>query len=164
MPKATPAPPPLLRQKTWLILPFGLAVLLTGMVLVQLFDFEQFVARTASYLGWQEAVGGTILAVVVVATQVFAVPFLLRLNISPLARLASALCALFAPALWLLLTTYATVRGSSLAECSCLFRIDVGWSHVMLSVLFLILAIASFIVLNGAQVFRLRSADPDSRI
>jgi hypothetical protein len=91
-----------------------------------------------------------------VTTQVLALPFLLGLTMGAAARFFSALCVLLAPTLWLVLALHATLQNTVLVECSCLFRIDIGLTHVFISTAFFALAIASFIKRNGAKALSLR--------
>lgn len=76
------------------------AAVLTVMVVAQLFSFEKFIPTIADY-GLAGGHGtATLFASLIVISEVFALPFLLRMPLSPLMRWFSLLCGLFLAGLW----------------------------------------------------------------
>src|ERR1700757_4232033 len=77
------------------------AGVLTVMAVGQLFSFEKFTPLIDSY--WLPGGHGTgmLVACLIVITEVFALPFLLRMDLSPLMRWFSLVCSALVPLLWL---------------------------------------------------------------
>ena len=79
------------------------AGLLVVMVVAQLFKFEEMVPLVESFnLGGGEA-RATLIVSVLVAAEVFALPFLLRMYVSPLMRIMSMVLGWIVAAIWLYL-------------------------------------------------------------
>jgi hypothetical protein len=101
-------PAPKLRSNTVRNVAWIYAGTLTVMVVAQLFAFEEFRPLIESY-GLPGGQGtGWFLASLIVVCEVFALPFLLRMDLSPLMRWFSLFCGGFTAFLWLLLSLYAT--------------------------------------------------------
>lgn len=137
MVKSTPAPKVTNRQL--LLVPYlyaGILILLAGLQLVGFggFDFAGIALHTQGEPWW-------ILSLVFV--EVFALPFLLRLNLSPLARGLSAFLCLLAPILFFLLVA-AGVTG-----------IAGQGPDYAISVSMICFACASFSILSGEKVIKL---------
>lgn len=89
--------PPKLKDKRWLLVPYAYAVALAVVVLVQLIGFGGF-----DFAGIKIDIAGPAWAILTLAaTEIFALPFVLELKLSPLARACSAVLALAAPLLYL---------------------------------------------------------------
>lgn len=123
MPKPTPSPK--VKDRSLLVVPYGYASFLAALALVQLIGFGGFDFAGISY----ETKGSATMVMLLSGVEIFALPFLLRLSLSKLARACSASLSLVAP---ILLFAYIPVLGLLLAP----------------------LAVGSFVMLNGAQVFR----------
>lgn len=83
----------------------GLIFLL--MALVQLVKFEKFTPFIESVFDGGAA--GKAIAAIIVTTEVFALPFLLRMRLSHLMRIVSMVCGWFAAFIWLWISlTYAS--------------------------------------------------------
>lgn len=105
----TPTKPTSVSQ-TWRVVSYALGLWVTAMAAAQMVSFEEFVSALRSYQLAGE--GGSIAwAIVLVALEICAVPFLFRLTLSPLARMLSALCAVVLPCVWLGLTFMALMNG-----------------------------------------------------
>lgn len=104
----TPAPRPratLVRNSAW-----GYAALITVMVVGQLFNFEDFIPAIGELqLPGMEAYAAVIAAIVVI-TEVFALPFLLRMSLSPLMRWVSLVCSVLVAIGWLKLSILAVMN------------------------------------------------------
>lgn len=137
MVKSTP-PPKVSNNRFWLI-PYGYAgllIVLTGLQLVGFggFDFAGIELETEGEAGW-------ILSLVF--AEIFALPFLLRLTLSPLARQVSTLLSLVAPVLLFVLVGVGGVGMFGHA-------VDYIIAGVLLG-----LSTASFYILNGPQAMTL---------
>lgn len=99
--------------------------LLVVMVIGQLFGFEKFIPLIESY--WLPGGHGTatLVACLIVITEIFALPFLLRMPLSPLMRWFSLACGVAAAALWVLLGLIA-VLGTITMTNSGVLGVKVG--------------------------------------
>ena len=107
--KAVVAPEPrndLVKKGAWVY-----AALLVLLAIGQLYAFEKFIPLIQAYglPGGQGAT--TVFAAVIVVAEVFALPFLLRMPLSPLMRLMSAFFGVLVPAIWLVLSLIALING-----------------------------------------------------
>lgn len=107
-----------------------LAVILLVMVLAQLFSFEKFVPLIEKF-GFP---GGEAMAVlvagVIVISEVFTLPFLLRMRLSPLMRLFSMICGWLVVAGWLMLAVWANITKPDIETIGFLgtsIDLPVGW-------------------------------------
>lgn len=140
----TPAPTP--KTKDVKSISTFYAAILVIMVVAQLFTFDAFLELFASFqLPGGPATGYT-LAAVLVAAEVFALPFLLRMNLSPAFRWFSLLCAGLVSDIWLFVTIWILVVGVDVATVGFLGTVvDTmpGWWAVFISLAFGILALWS---------------------
>lgn len=131
------------KNVNWLVVPVTYAVLLGALALIQLIGFGGF-----DFAGINFETQGTAAAVIALAaTEIFALPFLLRLNLSPLARACSAVLSMLAPLL--LLTNALFLRDQATAPMTAL--------ELVLGAALGILAFASFWVLDGEKVIKVKS-------
>lgn len=82
------------------------AAILTVMAVAQLFAFEDFLPLLAQYnlpFGYGSA---TLAGCLIVLTEVFAIPFLLRMPLSSLMRWVSLVCSVLAPLFWVKLALW----------------------------------------------------------
>ena len=88
------------------------AVILTGIAVIQLFKFEDFILYIQSInLPLGSSANYAFLPLMIVA-EVFALPFLLRMDLSPAFRYVSLFLALLAAALWIFLTCWVVLSGA----------------------------------------------------
>lgn len=107
----TEAPKP--RTNTSLQIGRFFGVLLLLMAVTQLFSFEKFIPIIESYqLPGGHATGVT-LASLIVTVEVFALPFLLRMKLSPLMRVSSMACGVVVSVIWLILLIWMVLGASS---------------------------------------------------
>ena len=96
------------------------AFLLVVMVLAQLFAYEKFPDLIAAY----ELPGGIVtahlVAALLVISSVFALPFLLRMSVSPLMRFVSMACGWIVPTIWIVLGNSLTVFHPTIANVGLL--------------------------------------------
>ncbi len=81
-----------------------LAGALTIMAVTQLFGFEEFIVTMQQTFPYGGA--GVIIAAVIVAAEVFALPFLLRMDLSKAFRWLSAGCVGLVALLWLVVSSW----------------------------------------------------------
>lgn len=119
---ATSAPPPC--SLAYQIIAWVYAAVLVIMVVGQLFSFEKFIPLMYDY--WLPGGNGTatLIASLVVVSEVFALPFLLRMPLSPLMRVVSMSCSLLAASIWVLLGVVA-VAGNTAMENSGMLGVKV---------------------------------------
>lgn len=120
------------------------AALLVIMVVAQLFTFEAFLELFATFeLPWGTPFAYT-LASVLIAAQVFALPFLLRMTISPAFRWFSLMCAGLVADIWLFVTIWLAIfvpPVSSVGFLGTVVNLEPGLWALFVAVMFGILAI-----------------------
>jgi len=98
---ATPTEAPKPKTKDVTIIATFYAAILTVMAVAQLYSFDTFTEHMAS-LGLPGGIAmGYFLASFIVVAEVFALPFLLRMRISPAFRVFSMLLGWIVPVVWL---------------------------------------------------------------
>jgi hypothetical protein len=103
--KAVPAPTPRSEAVKWGAWVY--AGILVSMVLLQLFAFEKFLPLIEAY----GIPGGDGVAALIVVLEVFSLPFLLRMPLSPLARICSMAGSMIVPLAWFALGALAFALG-----------------------------------------------------
>jgi hypothetical protein len=140
----TPTAAPVPKSKNTATISLFYAVLLVVMVIAQLFTFESFLALFAAFeLPGGQATGYAV-AALLVASQVFALPFLLRMALSPAFRMFSLLSAGLVADIWLFITLWLAIVQPVVSNVGFLGTIvDVipGWWAVCLALAFGILAL-----------------------
>ena len=120
------------------------AALITIMVVAQLFTFEAFLELFASFeLPWGRTFAYT-LATILIAAQVFALPFLLRMTISPAFRWFSLMCAGLVADIWLFVTIWLALvmpPAVSVGFLGTLVNLEPGLWALFVAIAFGILAI-----------------------
>lgn len=112
------------------------AALMAGFALLQLFRFDKFLPELNAQLpgghGFAIFVG-----VVVVVAEIFAIPFLLRMKLSRLARFCSGLLV-FVPAwIWLIVAIWSTGTSVVAVQFSTYFPLDSGVWLIVFNTLWL---------------------------
>lgn len=119
------------------------AVVLVAMALGQLFTFEKFIDLLASF---ELPLGGGaayILAPVIVASEVFAVPFLLRMRLSPAFRVFSMGLGWLTALIWIGMTLWLSLAPQPVVTVGFLGTVGdltPGWWAVFVSVAYALLA------------------------
>lgn len=125
------------RTQTIKIVAWVFAALLVIMAIGQLFSFEKFIPLISEYyLPGGEGMA-TLVASLIVITEIFALPFLLRMPLSPLMRWFSLFCGFAASFIWLLLG-FVALTGDVTTSNSGLLGVKVaiptGWPQLIWSV------------------------------
>jgi len=134
-----------------LFLSWALAGLLIIMATAQLMTYEKFVPLMQNYQLFGDYTLGRIIAALLVIGEVFSLPFLLRMNISPLFRLTSALSLVLVSALWLILGMWTLATHPPLVGLGIfgsLLKVD--------SSALLVAFVVGLLVLSGVVMWRLR--------
>lgn len=136
---------PALAPKTPRIVPVATlyAVILTVMAVSQLFYFEEFISLIGSFWLPVGRAGEYLLASSIVIVEVFALPFLLRMYLSPLMRVVSMICGWIAPTIWLILCVWIQLQTHALSNIGFLGEVvDIppGWWSVVFSASLCVLA------------------------
>ena len=108
---ATATLPPKIKNKYEQLVAWFLGGIFLVLSLVQLVRFEKFITFIEGYISSDGAAMGQVIAAILVTLEVFALPFLLRMKLSPLMRIVSIVCGWLASLLLLslaLLLAYST--------------------------------------------------------
>jgi len=130
------------------------ATVLTCMAIGQLFSFEKFIPLVKEY----QLPGGlgtaTLVAGLIVVTEVFALPFLLRMRLSLLMRWVSLACSLMVPILWIVLSVTVLVVDGGPTNSGLLgtkLSVPAGWLQLVASIVLAGLAGFSFAGLRPSK-------------
>lgn len=133
---AKPTPPTLPKTKDVRIISLLTAAVLIGMILAQLFTFENFPAVIATlWLPGGEVTAKALAAIVVIA-EVFALPFLLSMRLSPLFRFVSMGLGWAVGILWFVLALWENMMAGTISNTGILgatVPLPVGWWNVFFS-------------------------------
>lgn len=139
--KTTIAPTP--RTRDSLKVSIFFAALLVVMALTQLFTFEDFLVHIQSLgLPLGEAMTYA-LGPLIVISEVFAIPFLLRMSLSPAFRYVSMLLGWLVAGIWLFISLWLAVTNShaeTVGFLGTLVNSPPGWWAVFISFALVILA------------------------
>lgn len=120
------------------------------MVVGQLFSFEKFLPLIKSYPLPSDQIA-MLIAGLIVTSEVFALPFLLRMPVSLLMRWFSLVCSLFAAGIWLVLVIIILTTTNNL-DNSGMFGtklvIPAGTMQLAVAVIMSVLAVVSAIGLR----------------
>jgi len=139
--KSTPANRPKTKNAPTIALLY--AGILVVFVVAQLFSFEEFITIIDSYWLPGGIVTARVLSAVIVITEVFALPFLLRMRLSPAMRVVSMVCGWMVAAVWIKLTLWLMLTTNAVTTVGLLgdvVSLTPGWWSVMLSLSLGILA------------------------
>ncbi len=139
--KATVAPEPKSEQSKQIALFY--AVVLVVMAVAQLFTFEAF---TKLVISFNLPLPGTLpylLVPLLIVCEVLALPFLLRMRLSPAFRVLSMLAALLVPIKWIFITVWLVSSGQPVDTVGFLGTIGQllpGWWAVLMSIALAVMA------------------------
>lgn len=135
--------PPKPRNDTARSVALFYAALLVVMVVGQLFSFEKFIPLIESF-GLPGGHGtATAVAGMIVVSEVFALPFLLRMWVSPLLRVVSMVLGWAVPFMWIVLTVWmntAATMTQNVGIFGTKVVLPVGWWAVCYAVALAILS------------------------
>lgn len=127
---------------------FGIvaAALMAAVSLVHLFRIDTLVPLVEDVLPFAPVVSAAVVSVIVIA-EVFAIPVLLQMHLSPLARIVSGLFVAGAPLAWLLIAIWAYGSGAPTGQ--------LGQFYELPSTALLILANTLWVGFNVATLWAL---------
>lgn len=132
------------RSDTAKIAAWAYAAVLVVMAIGQLYAFEKFIPLVAEYGLPGGDTTATLVAALVVVTEVFALPFLLRMRVSPLMRWVSLACSVAVASIWVKLSLWAYCTMVVIANSGMLgtkVTVPMGIVSLGLSVGLLVLAL-----------------------
>lgn len=103
LPRAVKPPKPVWRHAPWL--GRGAALVLVAMALVHLFRIDTFIPILDEALPGG-SLSASLIALLIIMSEVFAIPFALRMQLSPLAHVVSGMLLVFAPLWWALIAVW----------------------------------------------------------
>ncbi len=140
--KTTDAPKP--RNPNIKQLSILLAGIYTVFAVTQLFSFEDFTVLTGSFDLFNNDVLSSVLASLIVVSEVFALPYLLRIKVSRLMRVFSMVCGWIVAATWLKISLWLVLTVNavpSLGLFGGLVDVEPGWWAVFFNLSLVILNI-----------------------
>lgn len=126
--KTTPAPKP--RTKESRQIAYAYAIVLIVLVLCQLFTFDKFLVLLQSFAFPGGDVTAHLAGSLIVISEVFALPFLLEMNLSPLMRVVSMVFGWIVPLVWMMLSLwliFATNSVTNIGIIGTLVAVVPGW-------------------------------------
>ena len=125
---------------------YAYAALLTVLVLCQLFTFDEFLNLLISFNLPGGEVMANLVGSLIVISEVFALPFLLKIDLSPLMRIVSMVFSWIIPATWLKLAIWLVANGNyglNFGLLGTLVDLNIGWWAIFFSLAMGIMAIWS---------------------
>lgn len=139
---ARTTPPPKVKNSKTPFVALALAGLCIVMAVGQLYAFEEFVPLLTSFgLGGGEA-RATVIASLLVTGEVFALPFLLRMHVSPLMRIVSMVAGWLVSITWIYITVSVALSVNAVNDAGFLggaLALPFGWWSVAYVVLLALL-------------------------
>ena len=139
--KTTPAPKA--RTKETVKISIIYAAILTIMAVTQLFTFEDFLEHMQNLALPLGEVLIYALGPLIVIAEVFAIPFLLRMSLSPAFRYVSMFFGWFVAAIWLYISIWTAAFNTQVETVGflgTLVNLPTGWWAVFMSITLVILA------------------------
>lgn len=122
------------------------AFVLVIFVICQLFTYDDFIRLIESFWLSGSLQLANFLGCLIVTSELFALPFLLRMDLSPLMRIISMVLGWIAPIIWLVLMLWINLTINAISNVGffgSLVRLTPGWWAVYLSFAMCILAVWS---------------------
>jgi hypothetical protein len=142
--KATPAKVP--RTPDTLKIAYFYAFILIIFVLTQLFTYDDFLKLLESFLLPGGIPTAHVVGAIIVISELFALPFLLQMSLSPLMRVISMVLGWVVPVIWLKLSLWLIFTTSTIINIGyfgTVFNLVPGWWAVFFSIALGILSIWS---------------------
>lgn len=128
--------PPAVRTKQGPLLGWIAAVILIVFSLVHLFRIDTFVPELALALGSTQML--TLwAATIIISMEVFALPFLMRMRLSPLAQHVSGSFAVLVPLVWLLIAIWTFGTNTSTAQLGEFVSLPGNWLLILVNIIWL---------------------------
>lgn len=128
--------PPKPRSRYGVMFGWIAAAVMIGFVLVHLFRIDTFVPELSLVFG-DHALTAWVASLIVI-TEVCALPFLMRIKLSPLAQYVSGASAVVVPLAWLLIAVWTFGSGVSTAQLGEFVLLPSTWLLIIMNVLWLV--------------------------
>ena len=138
------------------VLSYAFGLWSAALALAQMVSFEEFVEALRTYHVAGER-GSIAIAIALISIEIFSVPFLLRLSLSPLARLLSALCVALLPWAWTVMGVAGLLNGSTVGNAGYFggfLAVPVGVLVLTLDVVWITAVCLSFGTIGGYRALR----------
>ncbi|MEO5690879.1 MAG: S26 family signal peptidase [Candidatus Saccharimonadales bacterium] len=129
--------PPKLRARQGALLGWIAAAILIALSLVHLFRIDTFVPEVTRIFDG-DASAAFWVSSVIVTMEVFALPFLMRMKLSPLAQYVSGAFAVLVPLSWLLISIWTYGQGVSTAQLGEFVDLPSSWLLIGVNTLWLL--------------------------
>lgn len=154
---AQPTDAPDFTTNTAKIISLVLAAIFILMAVAQLFRFEKFPDTLSGYWLLNGQSSDKLVAALLVTAEVFALPFLLRVRISPLMRIFSLLAGWYVAIMWLILSVWVITAPNALQNAGILgatVPLHPGLWQVIFSLI--LLGLVGLISWDQRSILRLR--------
>lgn len=127
------------------VLPYGhylgraAALILVAMTVAHLFRIDTFIPIIDTIIPGA-GVAAVSMSLVIILSEVFAIPFALRMKLSPLAHIMSGALVAFAPLWWLLLTVWAYGSGTNTGQLGEFVFVPANGWIIALNAIWVVLA------------------------
>lgn len=152
---ATATPPTPLKKKQTMYAAWIMAAVFAAFAVLHLFRIDTFVPLLDQIFPGGRTAAGWI-AVGIVSMEVFALPFLMRMSLSPLARTMGAIFTILVPLFWLLVSIWTYGTTLSTAQLGEFRELTSSWLLIILNVAWLAYAYALVSVLQPSWLKELR--------
>lgn len=153
LPSSTPAPK--LRHPKGEYMGWVSAIVIMFFAVVHLFRIDTFVPELQMVFGFNRVVVPLlIIASLIVCAEVFALPFLFRMRLSPLARYISGAFSVLVPLFWLLVSIWTLNQGISTAQLGEFVSLPSTWLLIIVNTIWLIFACLTIWALGYDEKFR----------
>lgn len=128
--------PPHPKTKNIITISLLVSAILTVLIIAQLFTFEDFPAVIASLWLPGGEVMARFLAALLVVIEVFSLPFLLSMRLSPLFRVVSMVCGWLVVVIWSAIAIWENLMAGTIANGGLLgatIPLPTGWWNVFFS-------------------------------
>lgn len=142
--------PPKLKKPYAVKVLWALAIIMIVFAIVHLIRIDKLIPTISEILG---STGASWFVVLVVISEVFALPYLLRLRVSPLMRIVSGGLVVLVPLIWTCLTIWALGNSHSTGQFSSYVPTPATWWLVALNVVWLAVSYWSLWLSNFDKAF-----------
>jgi hypothetical protein len=113
------------------------ALILVAMVLVHLFRIDSFIPALDGILPGAHT-AATFFGLAIIFVELFSIPFVLRMKLSPLAHIVSGALVVIAPLLWVLVDVWSYGLGASTGQLNTFVALPSTTPVIMINILWLV--------------------------
>lgn len=153
LPLSTPAPK--LRHPYGEYMGWAAAIIITLFSVIHLFRIDTFVPELQMVFRFNRTTTPLLIVTcLIVCAEVFSLPFLFRMRLSPLARYVSGALSVLVPLFWLLVSIWTLNQGVSTAQLGEFVALPSTWLLVLANTAWLILGCLTLWALGYDEKFR----------